>query len=164
MTNRRPRPATLCALVAAGLLVTGCTNAATTSTPASTATSVPPAQANAIWRGEASIWVDGHLDGLKQLTDASGALSTATAANQAAPTSTALNDVTIALGELAATLPHNQFGTDMNNALVHYQLALTALRKALLQHDTAAFTHAAGDLKTAVAGLSKIHTRATAPT
>lgn len=141
--------AAVCALV-----LIGCSSGhAKASAP--TTTTVP----EALWIGQAKVWLSAHGNDLNAISGAAKDLGDAAKAGSGNLTQTAITQFMVQVGQADGDLPANAFGHDMHPVFVDYVTALQMIRKGLLNNDQGTYRAGSDALAAAVAKFGTLTNR-----
>ena len=135
-----------------GTLVTGACSGGSSS---NATTTIP----QALWLGQANVWLSGHSSTLKDISTAAQNLGDAAKQNAGGLVQIAVTQFLTKVGVADGTLPDNAFGHDMHAIFEEYVAALTTIRKGLQNNDQKMFKTGSDALAKAVADFGALTTR-----
>jgi hypothetical protein len=146
-------------LAAAAVVATlsiGLTSCGSGPSASSTTTTALP---EALWLGQARVWLAAHGSDLTAISAAAKNLGDAAKAGSAQLTEIAVSQFLIAVGRADGDLPANGFGHDLHKVFVDYVTALSTIRKGVLKGDQATYKTGSNELAAAVAEFGRITAR-----
>ena len=138
------------------LALSGCTSGSSSKPPASPTTTTIP---EALWLGQARVWLAAHGSDLSAISEAAQRLGDAAKAGNGTLTQSAVTQFLIQVGQADGNLPTNAFGQDMHHVFIDYATSLAQIRKGLLNNDQATYKAGSDALAAAVKEFATITTR-----
>lgn len=133
----------------------GGSTAGTTTSSTTTSTTMP----EALWVGQATVWLTAHGDDLKAISASAKELGDAAASGSNQGSEAAVRKFLVHVGKADGDLQANQFGHDLHLVFIDYATALSTILKGILNNDQATFTTGTDALAAAVAEFAKITDR-----